>query len=66
MPGSAISLAGFRPAALVQNRLLHAAIGLRQKKWQISKVPCAQDQQKLWYKDWLDFIGLQQNIIKKQ
>jgi hypothetical protein len=45
MPGSAISLADFRPAALVQNRLLHAAIGLRQKKWQISKVPCAQGQQ---------------------
>jgi hypothetical protein len=47
MPGSAISLADFRPAALVQNRLLHTAIGLRQKKWQISKVPCAQGQQKL-------------------
>ena len=38
MPGSAISPADFRPATLVQNRMLHAAIGLRQRKWQLSKV----------------------------
>jgi len=36
------------------------------KKWQLSIVPCAGGQRKPYYKKGLNFVCLQQNIIKTQ